>query len=65
MTVLDPRTGYVRAMVGGRDYWDERDRFARIDLATGGSTGRQTGSAFKPFAGSSPRSRTASHLPRR
>lgn len=50
MTVIDPRTGYVRAMVGGRDYWDERDRFARINLATGGSTGRQTGSAFKPFA---------------
>ena len=50
MTVLDPRTGYVRAMVGGRDYWNEEDRFARINLATGGSTGRQTGSAFKPFA---------------
>ncbi|HEX5951281.1 MAG TPA: transglycosylase domain-containing protein [Actinomycetota bacterium] len=50
MSVIDPRTGYVRAMVGGRDYWDERDRFARINLATGGSTGRQTGSAFKPFA---------------
>jgi len=50
MTVLDPRTGAVRAMVGGRDYWDEEDRFARVNLATGGSTGRQTGSAFKPFA---------------
>jgi len=50
LTAIDPRTGYVRAMVGGRDYWDERDRFARINLATGGSTGRQTGSAFKPFA---------------
>ncbi len=50
MTVIDPRTGYVRAMVGGRDYWDESDTFARINLATGGSTGRQTGSAFKPFA---------------
>jgi 1A family penicillin-binding protein len=50
VTVLDPRTGQVKAMVGGRDYWDERDRFARINLATGGSTGRQTGSAFKPFA---------------
>jgi penicillin-binding protein 1A len=50
MTVLDPRTGYVRAMVGGRNYWDEKERFARINLATGGSTGRQTGSAFKPFA---------------
>jgi penicillin-binding protein 1A len=50
MTVLDPRTGAVRAMVGGRDYWNEGDRFARINLATGGSTGRQRGSAFKPFA---------------
>jgi penicillin-binding protein 1A len=37
-------------MVGGRDYWNEKDRFARINLATGGSTGRQAGSAFKPFA---------------
>lgn len=50
LTALDPRTGYVRAMVGGRDYWDARDRFAKINLATGGSTGRQAGSAFKPFA---------------
>ena len=50
LTSIDPRTGYVRAMVGGRDYWNEDDRFARINLATGGSTGRQAGSAFKPFA---------------
>jgi penicillin-binding protein 1A len=50
MTVLDPRTGYVRAMVGGRDYWDSKNRLAKVNLATGGSTGRQTGSAFKPFA---------------
>ncbi len=50
VTAIDPRTGFVRAMVGGRDYWDENDRFARINLATGGSTGRQAGSAFKPFA---------------
>ncbi|MGZ8611412.1 MAG: transglycosylase domain-containing protein [Actinomycetota bacterium] len=50
LTAVDPRTGYVRAMVGGRDYWNEDDRFARINLATGGSTGRQAGSAFKPFA---------------
>ncbi|MGH2634806.1 MAG: transglycosylase domain-containing protein, partial [Actinomycetota bacterium] len=50
LTAIDPRTGYVRAMVGGRDYWNEDDRFARINLATGGSTGRQAGSAFKPFA---------------
>ena len=50
LTSIDPRTGYVRAMVGGRDYWDPKDRFARINLATGGSTGRQAGSSFKPFA---------------
>jgi penicillin-binding protein 1A len=50
LTSIDPRTGYVRAMVGGRDFWNREDRFARINLATGGSTGRQAGSAFKPFA---------------
>jgi penicillin-binding protein 1A len=52
VTVLDPRTGYVRAMVGGKPdlYW--RDvRAGRVNLATGaGGTGRQTGSSFKPFA---------------
>ncbi len=37
-------------MVGGRDYWNPDDRFARVNLATGGITGRQAGSAFKPFA---------------
>jgi penicillin-binding protein 1A len=50
LTAIDPRNGYVRAMVGGRDYWNVDDRFSRINLATGGSTGRQAGSAFKPFA---------------
>ncbi len=50
MVVVDPRTGYVKAMVGGRDYFSRSDRFARVNLATGGSTGRQAGSAFKPFA---------------
>jgi penicillin-binding protein 1A len=53
MTVIDPRTGYVRAMVGGTDaeYWSGR-RGGRVNLATGagGRYGRQTGSAFKPFA---------------
>ncbi|MGZ4150560.1 MAG: penicillin-binding protein [Actinomycetota bacterium] len=52
VTVLDPRTGYVRAMVGGKDsaYW-ANDQAGRVNLATGaGGTGRQTGSAFKPFA---------------
>ncbi len=52
MTVIDPRTGYVRAMVGGKDseYWDPHSTSGRLNLATGGSTGRQAGSAFKPFA---------------
>jgi penicillin-binding protein 1A len=52
ITVLDPRTGHVRAMVGGRDrdWWRDRDG-GQVNLATGaGGTGRQTGSAFKPFA---------------
>jgi penicillin-binding protein 1A len=52
VTVLDPRNGFVLAMVGGaqRDYW--RNRAAgRVNLATSaGGTGRQSGSAFKPFA---------------
>ena len=52
VTVVDPRTGYIRAMVGGDegDYWADR-RAGRVNLATGaGGTGRQTGSAFKAFA---------------
>ncbi|HEX9123936.1 MAG TPA: transglycosylase domain-containing protein [Actinomycetota bacterium] len=50
LTAIDPRTGYIKAMVGGRDYWSPSDRYARVNLATGGTTGRQAGSAFKPFA---------------
>jgi 1A family penicillin-binding protein len=50
MTVLDPRTGAIRAMVGGRDFFSRKSRFAQVNLATGGATGRQAGSAFKPFA---------------
>jgi penicillin-binding protein 1A len=52
MTVIDPRTGFVRAMVGGKDedYWKDEDG-GRVNLATGkGGLGRQTGSAFKPYA---------------
>ncbi|MGH2675877.1 MAG: transglycosylase domain-containing protein, partial [Actinomycetota bacterium] len=52
LTAIDPRSGEIRAMVGGRDYWAPRreDRYAKVNLATGGSTGRQAGSSFKPFA---------------
>ena len=52
LTAVDPRTGEIKAMVGGRDYFasPQRDPHAQINLATGGTTGRQPGSAFKPFA---------------
>jgi penicillin-binding protein 1A len=50
MTVLDPRNGAIRAMVGGRNYFSN-DRFSKVNLATGtGGSGRQAGSSFKPFA---------------
>ncbi|WP_219834890.1 transglycosylase domain-containing protein [Paenibacillus sp. R14(2021)] len=39
---LDPRTGYIKAMVGGRDY--KTNQFNRVFADT-----RQPGSSFKPF----------------
>jgi penicillin-binding protein 1B len=42
VVVLDPQTGFVRAMVGGRDY--PSSQFNRADQAH-----RQPGSTFKPF----------------
>jgi 1A family penicillin-binding protein len=42
MVVLDPQTGYVRVMIGGRDF--NESRFNRAVQAK-----RQPGSAFKPF----------------
>src|SRR4051812_21746471 len=42
LVALDPSTGYVRAMVGGRDF--NESRFNRATQAK-----RQAGSAFKPF----------------
>jgi penicillin-binding protein 1A len=45
LVAIDPRTGAVVAMVGGRNFNQEH-----VNLATGaGGTGRQAGSAFKPF----------------
>lgn len=61
---LDPKTGHVRALIGGREYYPEACedlpeedvptacRHARVNLALGdtaGGSGRQAGSAFKPF----------------
>src|SRR5947209_8457549 len=49
MTVIAPRPGAIRAMVGGRAYLG-KGKFVKLNLATGAATGRQAGSSFKPFA---------------
>lgn len=43
---IEPGTGYVRAMVGGRDFFGNGET-AKLNLATFGD-GRQAGSSFKP-----------------
>jgi penicillin-binding protein 1A len=47
VVTIEPGTGYVRALVGGRDFFGGGAQ-AKLDLATQG-TGRPAGSAFKPF----------------
>lgn len=42
LVAIDPRTGYVKAMVGGRDY--AQNQFNRVFATT-----RQPGSSFKPI----------------
>ena len=52
LVAIDPRSGEIKAMVGGRDFFapKKEDRFAKVNLATGeGGTGRQAGSSFKVF----------------
>jgi membrane peptidoglycan carboxypeptidase len=50
LVAVEPGTGAVRAMVGGRDWWGDA-RFGRVNLTTGaGGGGRPAGSAFKTFA---------------
>ena len=45
MVAMDPETGHIKAMVGGKDYSQ-----SQINMATGeGSSGRQCGSSFKTF----------------
>jgi 1A family penicillin-binding protein len=46
VVVLDPTNGFVRALVGGRDFFGAEPE-AKFDLATQGL--RQTGSSFKPI----------------
>ena len=43
MTVIDPKTGYIKAMVGGRDYNADQ---SRVNHAT---SKRQPGSSFKSY----------------
>lgn len=42
LIAIDPRNGYIKAMVGGRDYAE--NQYNRVFAST-----RQPGSAFKPF----------------
>jgi penicillin-binding protein 1A len=46
LVAIDPATGFVRAMVGGRDYFGAHET-AKYNLAMG--RGRHTGSSFKPL----------------
>ncbi|HEX4820076.1 MAG TPA: transglycosylase domain-containing protein [Acidimicrobiales bacterium] len=50
LVAVDPQTGFVRAMVGGRDFFGTQPT-AKCNLAIGckPNPGRGTGSAFKPF----------------
>ncbi len=48
LAAVDPRTGHVLALVGGRDFYDPNDTHAQFNLAVQGK--RQAGSSFKPFA---------------
>ncbi|HEX9714047.1 MAG TPA: transglycosylase domain-containing protein [Actinomycetota bacterium] len=45
---IDPRTGGVVTMVGGRGFFGRKDRYAKYNLAAR-RPGRQPGSAFKLF----------------
>jgi penicillin-binding protein 1A len=47
LITIDPATGFVRALVGGQDFFGGGAQ-AKIDLATGGN-GRPAGSSFKPL----------------
>ena len=44
---MEAKTGFVRALVGGRDFFSGGER-AKLDLVTGGP-GRPAGSSFKPL----------------
>ena len=47
--VIENDTGYVRALVGGKDFFDDNNDNAKLNLATNRKARRQAGSAFKPL----------------
>lgn len=47
LVAVEPQTGFVRALVGGRDW--ERNKVNLALGSFGGGSGRQAGSSFKPF----------------
>jgi penicillin-binding protein 1A len=46
---IDPRTGQIVAMVGGRNYGKSQVNLATTGMKGFAGSGRQAGSAFKPF----------------
>ena len=46
---FEPKTGYIKAMVGGRDYYIGSGRFSFYNRAVDEDAIRQPGSAFKPI----------------
>ena len=47
LIAIDPKTGYIKAMVGGRDYYITRQKVNFFNRAV--QAQRQPGSAFKPI----------------
>ena len=46
LVAIDPNTGYIKAMIGGRDFYADTDN-AQVNAAT--TSAKQTGSTFKMF----------------
>jgi penicillin-binding protein 1A len=49
LVAVEPQTGFVKALVGGRDFYAPGGQVNLALGAAGGGSGRQPGSTFKPF----------------
>ena len=49
LVAIDPDTGYIRAMVGGKNYYENQTNLATGDGTDPSAPGRPCGSAFKTF----------------